>query len=573
MPLLMKNSQRILLTALVLTGLTGTNMSLVGAAGTINSNAAVPNAGSTLRDIKNMQLDKPIQRKPQIEITKHEQVSWPLDDQVKIKVKGFFLEDQQILKQAEVDKILKDKIGKELTFKDLNLAAAQLSQYLQKHDYLVGRVYLPAQRISNGMVELKAVAGKYDQILLQNDSGIKENMIRNQMTCLKPGNFIKRSEVERAVWLISDEANADAKVTISPGSKPGTSNVTFTVHKHKGPTGSVFADNYGNRYTGYNELGVNYNWLNPTKNGDTLALEGLTTGGGKNNYGATYFLPAGKDGHRFDMGYSHLHYILGNEYDALDAFGKSDTLHIGWRYAVRRSSRNNQYIGLRAETSKLEDFQLGNVSADKRNNGLVASFSGDEIDPKGASSYSLDYKWGHTNILNEEAMAADYAGPHTEGSFHKLSTYDVRQQTFNQRSYMLFTFQGQLASTDLDSYEKLELGGAYGVRAYPQGEASGDMGYVASAEYRYILPLKNRPDQTLQLAAFLDNGAVRINKSNYSGGSDSYRHLSGYGLGLLWSRTDDWLLRTSYAWKLGHAPSESEDDGNGRFRVQLIKYF
>ncbi|MCH3915177.1 MAG: hypothetical protein LKE29_07890 [Acidaminococcaceae bacterium] len=57
----------------------------------------------------------------------------------------------------------------------------------------------------------------------------------------------------------------------------------------------------------------------------------------------------------------------------------------------------------------------------------------------------------------------------------------------------------------------------------------------------------------------MDNGAVRINKSNYSGG-DNYRHLSGCGIGLLWGRTDDWLLRLTYAWKLGSEKYQSEED-------------
>ena len=47
--------------------------------------------------------------------------------------------------------------------------------------------------------------------------------------------------------------------------------------------------------------------------------------------------------------------------------------------------------------------------------------------------------------------------------------------------------RGQLAFDNLDSSEKMELGGAYGVRAYPEGEAFGDEGYIATAEARLML--------------------------------------------------------------------------------------
>ena len=35
----------------------------------------------------------------------------------------------------------------------------------------------------------------------------------------------------------------------------------------------------------------------------------------------------------------------------------------------------------------------------------------------------------------------------------------------------------------------MELGGAYGVRAYPEGEAFGDTGYIATTEARLMLDM------------------------------------------------------------------------------------
>lgn len=565
----MTNSPK-LLTAVVLAGILSGSFAMASAA---EAPSTAPTAGSTMRDIKDIQLNTSVQRKPEVKITEGESVSWPIDDSVKIKVNGFRLTGQDVLNQTEVDKILKDKVGKEMTFKELKEVAATLTKYLQNKDYMVAKVYLPAQRIGKGIVELTAVMGKYDQILVENDSKISNEQIKKQLIRLKPGNYIKRSEVERGVWLISDLAACDSKVTIAPGSKPGTSNVTFIVHKHKGPVGSVFADNYGNRYTGRNELGFNYNWLNPAKQGDILSITGLTTGGGKNNGDVTYYVPFAEDGNQFEVGYSRLHYILGNEYDSSDSYGTSDSVHAAWRYAIRRSSRNNQYVKLGLELSRLQDDKLGELYAEKQDTGMNLSFYGDEIDRKGYSSYDFTYKWGNLEIKNDIATTIDNAGPETSGGFHKLTTRLVRQQTLNPRSYVLLSLRGQLANKNLDSYEKMELGGAYGVRAYPQGEVSGDEGYLASAEYRYIIPVKNRPDQTMQLAAFLDHGGVRINKDMYYNGSN-VRHLSGYGIGLLWGRTDDWLIRMSYSWKLGHEDYTSEPNSNsGRFLIQGVKYF
>lgn len=63
----------------------------------------------------------------------------------------------------------------------------------------------------------------------------------------------------------------------------------------------------------------------------------------------------------------------------------------------------------------------------------------------------------------------------------------------------------QLASKDLDGSEQFSLGGADGIRAYPQGEASGSSGYQATAELRYATSIAN-----LSLATFIDWGRGRV---------------------------------------------------------------
>ena len=63
----------------------------------------------------------------------------------------------------------------------------------------------------------------------------------------------------------------------------------------------------------------------------------------------------------------------------------------------------------------------------------------------------------------------------------------------------------QLASKDLDGSEQFSLGGADGIRAYPQGEASGSSGYQATAELRYATSIAN-----LSLATFYHWGEVEL---------------------------------------------------------------
>ncbi len=131
---------------------------------------------------------------------------------------------------------------------------------------------------------------------------------------------------------------------------------------------------------------------------------------------------------------------------------------------------------------------------------------------------------------------------------------------------------GQRASKNLDSSEKFSLGGANGVRAYPTGEASGDSGYLATAELRYTMSFAAVPG-VLQPFVFVDSGGVTINENPFAAGAND-RHLSAAGFGLTWVRANDFQVKLTLAKRLGNQASTASDtDRRTRGWVQAIKYF
>ena len=73
--------------------------------------------------------------------------------------------------------------------------------------------------------------------------------------------------------------------------------------------------------------------------------------------------------------------------------------------------------------------------------------------------------------------------------------------------------------------EQFSLGGANAVRAYPQGEAFGDEGHLATVE------LRRNFKQSLQGVMFYDAGSIVINHNPYLP-SPNTRFLSGGGMGV-----------------------------------------
>jgi hemolysin activation/secretion protein len=142
-------------------------------------------------------------------------------------------------------------------------------------------------------------------------------------------------------------------------------------------------------------------------------------------------------------------------------------------------------------------------------------------------------------------------------------------QRLTDRVQLQLLGNGQWASKNLDSSQKLTLGGPYSVRAYPSGEAAGDEGYFFSVEGQYALPL-SWPGNW-RLTAFYDHGHVSINRDPWTPANNS-RTLRGIGAGLLVTDAAGWVARLSLAWKRGEAP-QTDSDRSPRLWLQVKRVF
>ncbi len=133
--------------------------------------------------------------------------------------------------------------------------------------------------------------------------------------------------------------------------------------------------------------------------------------------------------------------------------------------------------------------------------------------------------------------------------------------------------RGQFASKNLDISEKMELGGAYAVRSFAEGEFFGDDGYVATLEARLMLPPPPAPiPGRLQLIGFFDTGAVKSNHTPWQPGPNR-QSGSGAGVGLDWTAPGNFVVRASYAHIVGDTKGIPGPISQGRAWVQLVKFF
>jgi hemolysin activation/secretion protein len=489
-----------------------------------------------------------------------------LPDELKVEVKGFKVSGQDIFPEEKLLAVLDKRKNQLLSFRDLEAGADDLSAYFRDRGYVAVRVYLPVQKITNGIVEYAVEVGRFDKLTVRNHTSIHDSAVEREVRCLKQGEYLTKAKLQRAIWLLSDLAGADAKAVLSQGSEPGTVHVEIDLNKHKGKQGLVTVDNYGNRHTGYYELGVDYDFLNLAHEGDHFAVGGLLTGSHLYNYGFNYTIPVATDGLKASVGYNSLSYSMGKEFENLDAVGTARITNVGLDYAIRRSQKNNLYVGARYEYSSLKDEYraFADTVDDKYGHAGILAFYGDETDHYGSTFWRVENKWGSVGFSKHGLTDGS-----TEGGYWKIKGNILRRQDLTPRLYLLLSARGQYAKDRLDSSERMSLGGINGVRAYPASEASGDRGYITRAELRYLIPLKQQ-DKQLQLAAYFDHGGVL----RMSPDGDYYRHLEGAGLGLIFSRYQDWFIRTDYAWRLSNdLPTSDTSSSNGHFWIRGGVYF
>ena len=532
-----------------------------------------PSAGSQIQQIPPSPVPQKIA--PTIRIEPSSAPATPASDAVKIIVNSLEVTGALAYPEAELVALTGFKPGSELTLADLRGMASKIAERYRSNGYFVAQAYLPAQEINDGVVTIAVVEGQYGKIALRNQSNLSDDLAYSQLDGINTGDAVAIAPLESRLLLLSDIPGVNVTSTLTPGASVGASDLIVDVTPGQRVTGSIDADNGGNRYTGEYRLGATVNLNNAAGRGDVASLRVLTSGSGLNYARGSYQMQFGKA--TAGVAYSWLGYELGKEFSSLQANGTAKIASIYGGYPLIRTRNTNLYALLAFDAKTFQDrVDATSTVVDKKVKALMATLRGDNRDRLGGgglTSYSLTGTTGNIDIQTPAMRAFDAATAQSNGHYTKLGFSAMRLQSVTDTVSLYAGINGQVASKNLDISEKMELGGINGVRAYPEGEAYADQGYLLTLEARFLLPKFSEqfPGQ-LQLVGFVDTGSVTLNKNPWDA-RDNRRTLSGAGIGLNWSAANNFVVKTSYARKLGSGTATSAPDKSGRFWIQAVKYF
>lgn len=485
-------------------------------------------------------------------------------------VAGFRVSGATAFTELQLREVL-GPAGRELTLAQVQERADRVTNFYKHSGYVVARALVPAQDVRDSIVEIQVLEGRYGLIDIRNATDVSEHRIRDLLGEIKEGTLIHGPTLEKRILLVSDLAGIKPKATLEPGQATGLSDLVLEVVAGQATEYSLTADNAGNRFTGKNRLSGMFVWNSPAGVGDRLAASATTSGEGLLSMRVAYDVPAGSSGLRAGPYISRTTYLLGENFRSLDAHGTAKTFGASLSFPVIRSSALNVRAVAAGEARRLEDVVGATNSTNRKRADLVqAGIAGDVRDDflAGAlTAFQGTLTIGKLKLDNSTFAAFDAAGPRTQGGYGKFVANVYRLQSLSEDWRLGVSYSGQWASKNLDSSEKMSVGGLIGVRAYPLGEAPGDNVQLLQLELRYK-GAQLGPGQ-MSPYGFLDAARSRIFHDKFATSAvKNVRDLVGYGPGVEWSVPGFGYVRCWLAFKGTSEPATSDRDRNTRFWFQ-----
>ncbi|WP_338923995.1 ShlB/FhaC/HecB family hemolysin secretion/activation protein (plasmid) [Pseudomonas silesiensis] len=484
-----------------------------------------------------------------------------------ILINQFIIEGNSVIPVAALNQIAAPSQGKELTLAEIQGVAEGISDYYHQRGYFLAKAYLPRQEIADGKIKIQVLEGQYDQVTIKNTSRTADAIIQRFVTDLHPDDVVERETLERQMLLISDLPAVEVKSTLKPGTRVGTTSLDVEAKNSGLISGYVDADNYGNEYTGTNRVGVTVNVNSPLGIGDQLTTR-MMTSEDKQQYGRiAYQAPVGGSGLQLGTSFSEMDYKIGKELTDFDAHGNSRITSLFALYPVLRTRQTNiNAIAQFDNTVLKDDVDLFDSKSKKTINSWTLGLSGSTFDDflgGGMNNFAVNYHAGVLNIQSAAVKDIDDQSARSDGHFTKIDGMLSRTQRVTDKLNLTTKLSAQVADNNLDSAEKFDIGGSQGVRAFKQGDSSGDTGWLANVDLRYSLT------DMVVLNTFYDVGQVHVNKKSWDD-SDNKATRSGTGVGVdVFGK--DWKVSMTGAWKASGA-TESAPDSH-QFWVQFIKAF
>jgi hemolysin activation/secretion protein len=487
-----------------------------------------------------------------------DQIEAPLHDRngKRFQVHSFKFVGSTVFPDQRLKRVVQRFIDLELNLYDLGRAADAVTEFYHDRGYALARAVIPAQRVDDGVVTLVVVEGRVGGVLFTGHQRYDPTWLSAYTAPLAPDTVIDNTRMERSLLLLNDLPGLQARATLSPGARFGTSDVLIRLEETL-IGGSFTLDNSGREETGQWRADLMGELNNPFGIGDQLRLRANQTEDGLSTFASIgYSVPIGSDGWRLAANYSDVDYELAGDFAALGIKGGARTADLTLSYPLTRSRRHNETLSLTARQTRLtQEAPTGKQVTDVPM--LSLAYQGVWIGSD-ASVSTLMMQASSNGQRNKDGRSQDDVLLRLEVDGTYLLPLN-RYWDFYARA------AGAYSDDRLPDSEKYGVGGASSVRGYRSSELRGDDGWQTTLELRRRFTVWRAP---LSVQLFGDIGRVT---SKAPGFDNSYDGIMSWGVGL----TAYPLPKTTLKIDVAHATQGDtpSDDKRTRTWASLITHF
>ncbi|WP_341527960.1 ShlB/FhaC/HecB family hemolysin secretion/activation protein [Nostoc sp. UHCC 0302] len=503
------------------------------------------------------------------------QTETPSESSERIRVRKFQVIGSTVFSESDFNRVLQPFAGRELTIEEIRKAADAVTQLYLNQRYINSRAIAEMQQpnSTDGIVVIRVIEGRLTNIEIEGTRRLNPAYIRSRVKLGAgiPLNSVKLEEQLRLLRL--DPLFTNVEASLRPTGKIGQSTLIVRVQEANSLIGSIGVDNYSPPSIGAERFGFELRDRNLTGNGDELAGSYYRSfSGGSNIFDVSYQIPVNAMNGKVQIRYAgNRNEITEPEFKQLGIQADQDLYEINYRQPLVRSPREEFALSLGFTYQNGQTFIFNNqpfsfgIGPDKDgvSRTSVIQFGQDYVkrDPQGAWFLQSQFNFGID--LFDATINND---PIPDGQFFSWLGRVQRVQQLSDNQLLLIQADLQLTPDSLLPSQQFVIGGGQSVRGYRQNARSGDNGFRLAIEDRVTVVRNESGLSTVQLAPFLDMGAVWNNSDNPNN-LPNQTFLVGAGLGLLWNQAmgiDNLSLRLDYGIPfidLSDRGNNAQDDG------------
>jgi len=494
---------------------------------------------------------------------------------IEIPVSELVIEGNHLLTTGKLQALVQPAEGRRLTLGQLRGFLERINAAYQAAGYPLAYAYLPPQQVRNGVIVVKIVEPTYDQVQVRGNKRMRTSTVLRTLD-VKPGQPVAEAALDRGLLLLNQTPGIAINGVLLPGSQPRTTTLEANVRDTDLVSGDIYTNNFGNRYTSANVVGLDLAVNDPFGYGSSMAVNGMiATGGDLQAGGFNVNSPYIWNGLRAGLYGSYTYYHLGGAFADLRQHGHANQIGADLTYPLLLEPGRALDVRFDVEQNGLGQTTFSTASAAQQTITLGRlTISGVESDGfHGVTTGSIALSQGNLTLSGPFAKLTDELGPKTAGTFQTALLVVQRQQSLPFGFTMTPGLTAQLASKNLDSSQQLYLGGPYGVMSYMAGEGGGDEGYLFDLRLSHVVPLPSRIVGVMQASALAETGSVWTNHNVYAGYTGRNR-ITENGLG---GELDyDWNhfhAQLAYVYQIGPAEPVGVSTHSGQAWFQISYSF